>query len=368
MPDEIRGTDHPVRVAVDAMGGDHAPQEVVKGTLQALLSEPIEVLLVGDQDLVQLELAKYDLAKTQVRVIPSNGVISDDEHPVQALRHKPEASIVVANQLLKKDEADVVVSMGSTGATMASAVLVLGLMEGLDRPCIGGPFLGLAPRTVVVDMGSNVDCRPQMLLSFAALGVAFSRRFLDIENPRVGLLSVGAETAKGNRQVQESYQLFQESTLNFVGNVEGMDFFTDRADIIVCDGFVGNILMKFTEGLGGALSGLLRSQLASRMPLESVGELSTELWRTTNLARIMGGPLFGVNGPVVLGHGSSMADGVAGAINTAVRYVQLGLLDSMREELSRVQQHINATLPGDSMPSSVSDVRPGTGDISRSSQ
>jgi glycerol-3-phosphate acyltransferase PlsX len=168
--------------------------------------------------------------------------------------------------------------------------------------------------------------------------VVFARRFLDIENPRVGLLSVGAEEAKGNRQVQESYQLFRDSHLNFVGNVEGMDFFTDRADVIICDGFVGNILMKFTEGLGGALGPFLQKQLSQVLAPEDLAQVTADLWRTTNLPRKMGGPLFGVNGAVVLGHGSSRADGIAGAINTAVQFVRLGMVESMREELSGIHQ------------------------------
>ena len=223
---------------------------------------------------------------------------------------------------------------------MASSVLVLGLMDGLDRPCLGGPFLGLAPRTVLVDMGSNVDCRPVMLLNFAALGVAFARKFLDIRDPRVGLLSVGAETAKGNRQVQESHQIFNDSGLNFVGNVEGMDFFTEKADVVVCDGFVGNILMKFTEGLGSALFPFLEQRLGSYLEPQAIKAIASDLWQVTNLPRTMGGPLFGVNGPVVLGHGSSRAEGVAGAIHTGVRYVRLGLLDSMRQELLEVGKRL----------------------------
>jgi glycerol-3-phosphate acyltransferase PlsX len=173
-----------------------------------------------------------------------------------------------------------------------------------------------------------------MLLNFAALGVVFARRFLDISDPKVGLLSVGAETAKGNRQVQESHQLFEDSHLNFVGNVEGMDFFTQRADVIVCDGFVGNILLKFTEGLGSALMPFLEKQLAGRLKPDELAAVAATLWQQTNLPRTMGGPLFGVNGPVVLGHGSSKADGVAGAINTAARYFRVGLLEDMRDELS----------------------------------
>ena len=328
----------PVRVVVDAMGGDYGPSETVKGAVQALQLDNIEILLVGDQAQIGAQLDRYDLGDRSVEVVPSSGVIGDNEHPLQAIRHKTEASILVATKVLKEDNADVLVSMGSTGASMASAVLALGLMDGLDRPCLGGPFLGLAPRTVLVDMGSNVDCRPAMLLNFAALGVVFARKFLDTPDPKVGLLSVGAETAKGNRQVQDSNRLFQDSHLNFVGNVEGMDFFTGRADVIVCDGFVGNILMKFTEGLGSALFPFLEKQLSSRLLPEEVKAIASDLWQVTNLPRTMGGPLFGVNGAVVLGHGSCKADGVAGAIKTAARYVRLGLLDSMREELSRIHR------------------------------
>lgn len=340
MPNDGERHIGPVRVAVDAMGGDHAPGEVVRGAIQALETDGVEVILVGDRQAVEVEVARFDTYGRAVTVVPSVGKIGDDEHPVRALREKPEASILVANKLVRDGSADVLVSMGSTGASMASAVLVLGLIDGLDRPCIGGPFLGLAPRTVLVDVGSNLDCRPAMLLNFAALGVVFARKFLNIQEPRVGLLSVGEEAAKGNRQVQETYPLFQQSHLNFVGNVEGMDFFTDRADVIVCDGFVGNILMKFTEGLGSALSPFLEQRLLPLLPPRDVKRITSDLWQSTNVPRTMGGPLFGVNGAVVLGHGSCKADGVAGAINTAARYVRLGLLDSMKEELAFISRQM----------------------------
>jgi glycerol-3-phosphate acyltransferase PlsX len=327
-----------IRVAVDAMGGDYGPRETVKGAIEAQRDGPYQLILVGDQGEINVELAKYDTTGLSVTVVHSVGKIGDDEHPVRALGHKSQASIVVTTKLLKGGSADVIVSLGSTGASMASAAMILGLMDGLERPCIGGPFLGLIPRTVLVDAGSNIDCRPSLLLSFGALGAVFAHKFLGIENPRVGLLSVGAEEAKGNRQVQESYHLIKESHLNFVGNVEGMDFFTDRADVIVCDGFVGNILMKFTEGLGSALVTFLGKQLLSFMTTEQVDRLTGDLWRTTNLPRTLGGPLFGVNGAVVLGHGSARADGVAGAIDTAVRYFARGLVGSMQEELSEIHR------------------------------
>ena len=326
-------------MVVDAMGGDFAPFETVKGAVVALDKHDVELLLVGDVAAVESELEKYDLEGKAINVVPSVGKISDDEHPMHAFRQKPEASIIVGTKLVKGGQADVLVSLGSTGASMATAALVLGMMEGLERPCIGGPFLGLAPDTVLMDLGSNVDCRPSQLLNFAALGSVFSHRFLGTENPRVALLSVGSEKAKGNRQVQESYQLFENSHLNFVGNVEGMDFFNDKADVIVCDGFVGNILIKFTEGMGSALGGYLARQLAPYMSEEQMKGVFNQLWQTTNLPRTMGGPLFGVNGAVIVGHGSSRAEGVAGAINTAVRYVEMGLLDSMRDELAEVSRN-----------------------------
>ena len=345
MPKEPGPISSPVRVVVDAMGGDYGPEETVSGALQALRADNIELILVGAAEEVQAQLTGRDTAGKRVEVVASEGKIEDEEHPIQALRHKPQASILVATHLLGSGKADALVSMGSTGASMASAVLVLGLMEGLERPCIGGPFLGLAPRTVLLDMGSNVDCRPTTLLNFGALGAVFARKFLDIPDPTVALLSVGAETAKGNRQVQESYHLFQESYLNFIGNVEGMDFFTQRADVIVCDGFVGNILMKYTEGFGTALFPFLREQLSSRLNPQEVEEIAASLWELTNLPRTMGGPLFGVNGAVVLGHGSCKADGVAGAINTATRCVQSDLVQSMREELFRMNSQLDSSSP-----------------------
>ena len=328
--------DVPIRVAVDTMGGDFGPPETVKGALQGLDTHNIELLLVGDQDLLESELAHYNIKSKPVKVVASVGKIGDDEHPIEGLRRKPQSSILVATKLLKSGDADLLVSMGSTGASMASSVFILGLMDGLERPCIGGPFLGVAPRTGLVDMGSNIDCRPPLMLSFAALGSVFSQKFLGIENPRVGLLSVGSEAAKGNRQVHESYQLLQESHLNFIGNVEGMDFFTGRADVIVCDGFVGNILMKFTEGLGTALSHYVEQRLAAHLPAAELAKVSSDLWETTNMPRTMGGPLFGVNGMVMLGHGSCRASGIEGAIDTGVRCAQIGMVDSMRQELAQL--------------------------------
>ena len=336
----------PVRVAMDTMGGDHGPAETVKGALDAAKANNAQIVLVGDIDSVEGELGKHDTAGITVSVVPSEGKVGDDEHPLQAMRTKPNSSVVVATKLVKNGDADVMVSMGSTGGSMASAVLNLGLMPGLDRPCIGGPFLGLAPNTVLVDIGANIDCRPALLLNFASLGVSWARTYMGIENPRVALLSVGSESTKGNKQVQEAHQVFQQSGVNFVGNVEGMDFFTDKAEVIIADGFVGNILIKFTEGLGRSFAEYAQNRLGSSLDETTLAKFAAEMVQLTNRTRSNGGPLFGVKGPVIVGHGSSKADEISAAVSTAVRYVDLGMVEIMREDLANMNDTIAAKAAG----------------------
>ena len=193
-----------IRIAVDAMGGDHAPSEIVKGAVEFAASGEGQVMLVGDPEAVQHELAAYDVSRLPIGVIPSEGVIEEGEPPALALRQKPKASILVATGMVKRGMVDACVSMGSTGATMAAAAVVLGLAKGVERPALGGPVVGMAPNTCILDLGSNVDCRPRQLLSFGAIGDVFARSFWGVENPRVALLSVGAEVGKGNRQVRET--------------------------------------------------------------------------------------------------------------------------------------------------------------------
>ena len=325
-----------LRVALDAMGGDYAPAETVKGAVEAARRGIAEVLLVGDASAVNAELNKHVVTGLPLRVVPSEGCITENEHPALALRKKPRASVAVAARLVRTGQADAAVSMGSTGASMAAAAVLMGLLPGIERPGLGGNFLGLAPRAVILDLGSNVDCKPSQLLSFAVMGAAFARTFLKIANPRVALMSTGAEEAKGNKQVHEATPVFKASGLNFVGNVEGMDIFTDRADVIVCDGFVGNVLMKFAEGMGAAIAELLQRELARSLPNETVEALAKKLWDSTNTAKVAGGPLFGVNGIMVVGHGASHAEGIAGSVQMARWCVEVGLMEAMKQDLARM--------------------------------
>jgi glycerol-3-phosphate acyltransferase PlsX len=332
-----------VRVAVDAMGGDHAPAELVAGAVEAAREDGAHVLLVGDESAVGAELEKYDVTGLPIKVVPSEGVIEEGEAPALALRQKPRASVIVSTGLIKKGIADASVSMGSTGATMAAATVLLGVFEGIDRPAIGGPILGVAPRTLLLDVGSNVDCRPSMLVSFGVIGSVFSKSYWGVSNPSVGLLSVGGEAGKGNKQVKETTALFDKSGLNFVGNVEAGGMAAGEVDVAVMDGFVGNVVMKLAEGLGDALSDRVSSLLRGRVSEEILEEVVRDLYEVSNVAESHGGgPLLGVKGVSIVGHGRAKADAVRRAIGTAVRLVETGFVSSMSEELDRVRERVDA--------------------------
>ena len=323
------------RVAVDAMGGDYAPDEIVLGAVEAAARGDMEVLLVGDTEAMK-DLVPSPVPET-LHLVPSQGVITEDEHPLEAFRQKPMASIAVAAGLVKQAKAHAFVSMGSTGAAMAAGVVALGTLEGIERPALGGPFLGLAPRTTLLDLGTSVDNRPSQLLNYGVLGSVFAKVFLGIEDPSVALLSVGAEEGKGNRQVKEAYQLFLKSGLNFVGNVEGVDIPLGRVDVVVCDGFVGNILMKFAEGLGMAVVEYIKAR-APKGAEKATGDLLGELANLTNYVEHMGGgPLLGLNGVAIVGHGRSKAASVTAAIGTACTALERGLVELMSQELASVR-------------------------------
>ena len=327
----------PTRIAVDAMGGDHAPAEIVKGAVCAARRGGVHVTLVGDPERVEAELSRHDAAGLPIGVAPSQGVITEGESPVVAARRKPRASILVSTGLVKEGRADACVTMGSTGAAMAAGAVLLGMIDGMERPALGGPVVGLAPKTVVVDLGTSVDCRPAQMLGFAKIGSVFARQFWGVQRPRVALLSVGAEAGKGNRQTRETAELLSKSGLNFVGNVEANELPAGAVDVAVCDGFVGNIVLKLTEGLGKGMSDHLRSRLRSRLPDAEVEELARDVYELSNVAETVGGgPLFGVNGVSVVGHGRARAGAVERAIGMAKLAVETGFVAKLNEELPRV--------------------------------
>ncbi|MYD52631.1 MAG: phosphate acyltransferase PlsX [Dehalococcoidia bacterium] len=327
-----------VRIAVDAMGGDYAPTEVVAGAIEAAKQGDVQIGLVGNPQVLQAELAKYDTSRLPIMPVPSDGVIGEGEQPALALRQKPKASIVVATGLVKKGMADGAVTMGSTGAAMATAAVVLGMMEGISRPALGGPIIGFAPKTSIIDAGTNVDCRPSQLLSFAVIGDMWARIFWNVENPSIGLLSVGAEFGKGNRQVRETSELLAKSGLNFVGNVEPNEMVHGEVDVVVADGFVGNVVMKLTEGIGQASVDLVRGRLAGKLSEDEIEAITGELYEKTNVVSTHGGgPLLGVKGVSVIGHGRGKREEVKRAIEQAKNWHRLGVIDKLGEALTEVR-------------------------------
>ena len=333
--------DTAVRIAVDAMGGDNAPGDVVSGAVAAAREGGVQILLVGDPAEVQAELSKHDAANLPIAVIPSEGVIVEGEAPAMALRQKPRASILVATGLVKQGKAHASVTMGSTGGAMAAAAVVLGLSEGVDRPALGGPVVGVSPNTVIIDLGTNVDCRPAQMLSFAVIGDVFARQFWGIEQPRVALLSVGEEAGKGNRQVRETTALLEKSGLRFIGNVEGDDIAAGKAEVVVCDGFVGNIVMKLTEGLGKALSAHMSKSLKGKLTDADLDAVIQDVHDLTNIVQTRGGgPIFGVNGISVVGHGSGDAIAVRRAIGTAKFTHDIDFIPKLNEEMAEVYARV----------------------------
>lgn len=329
------------RVAIDVMGGDHAPEVPVKGAILAARNIGAKVFVVGDPDQVAPELEKYETSDLDLTLIPSDGYIKDAEAPATALRQKPKASILVATELVKRDMADAVVSMGSTGGSMAAAVVILGTIDGIDRPAIGGPIVGSAPKQTILDLGSNIDCRASQLLGFGVLGSVFNKLLLDVENPRIGVLSVGSEDGKGNALSKETSDLFKKSGLNFIGNIEGNDLVTGKADVVVCDGFVGNILLKLVEGLGQGLAKNLEGFLKGKIPSDQIVALIQRLYKENNVVDSRGGgPIFGVNGVSIIGHGSSSSETIERAVSLAKMCVETRLIQEMNNQVPLVMAKV----------------------------
>lgn len=309
------------KIAVDAMGGDFAPQEVVRGAVEAALEFDIEVVLVGPTETVQKELARYDLAGAKISTHPAEEVIGMDEDPVRAIRRKQDSSIVVGMNLAKKHKVHAFVSGGSTGAVTAAALLMLGRKKGISRPALGITFDSLTGPTLFMDVGANSDCKPINLLQFAQMGNIYMKKIYDIAEPKVGLLSTGEEDTKGNKLTLASHELLAKSELNFIGNVEGQDLPKGGSDVVVTDGFTGNVVIKLSEGLAEVLS----------MVFKQAGNGSSSLGQATGriLNHTPGALLLGVKGNVVVTHGKSDSETIKHSIRVAERMIEEGVLEAI---------------------------------------
>lgn len=328
-----------MRIAVDAMGGDFAPEEIVKGALRAVRFYPdITVILVGQKDKIRACLPDTGIT-SQIEIYEAAEVVGMDEHPANAIKKKKDSSIVVATRLVKEGEADALVSAGNTGAQMAAALLGLGRIKGINRPAIGTVIPTLQEGKLLLDVGANPDAKPENLLQYGVMGSIYAEKILGISNPKVALLNIGSEEGKGNELVQAAYELFKSSNLNFIGNIEGRDIPYGTADVIVCDAFVGNIVLKTIEGMASSLFQLIKQKITSNT-VRKIGALLIkpgfkEIAHSLDYAEYGGAPLLGVNGTSIICHGSSNEKAIFNAIRVAKECVEEKIIDKIKVELEK---------------------------------
>lgn len=336
-----------MRIALDTMGSDRGPAEMVSGAALAVRESDTQITLLGDERLIRPILRQENLDHL-IDLVPTTEVITMSDSPIDAVRKKKDSSIVVAFDLLKQGKVDAVVSPGNSGAVMAAAIKFLGRLKNISRPGIASVFPTLKGPVVVMDVGANVDCRPNHLFQFGVMASAFSKIMFGIQNPRVGLLSIGEEGGKGNVLVKSAHALFQSSNLNFIGNVEGRDTFQGDVDVIVCDGFVGNVCLKLSEGLAEAVQSMLRDEIAktfkAKMGYFLARKAFSNFKKRVDYAEYGGAPLLGFNGTGIICHGRSNNIAIKNAILVA-------------DELSRnkVNDHILQILENNKLSSSDTD-------------
>jgi glycerol-3-phosphate acyltransferase PlsX len=331
-----------VRVAVDAMGGDYAPEEVVKGAVLAAQKNDIAILLVGSTNILEKELAgcRFTDNGSSIHIVEASEVMREDEPPIAVVHRKSNCSVAIAAKMVKSGEADALVSAGSSAAAALSAIQFMGMLDGVGRPAIVGSLGSFAPNTVMVDLGANIDCKPPQFLTFAIAGSVYAKKFLNIPNPKIGLLNTGSEENKGSEIGREAYSLLKNSGLNFVGNIEGNDILNGKANVIVCGGLVGNVLLKFYESIAGHAKDWTAQKMKKYPPLDVfVKLLFNGLFPATKISseseRRGGGILWGVDGVVRIAHGASRAPQIANAIEGAKEAVKAEVIESLKLDLAK---------------------------------
>ena len=334
-----------IKVAVDAMGGDYAPGEMVAGAVDAVNTQPgIQVILVGKEDVVNAELSKYTYEKDRIQVVNATEVIATEEPPVNAIRKKKDSSIVVGMNLVKKKEADAFVSAGSSGAILVGGQVIVGRSKGVERP----PLAPLIPTekgvSLLIDCGANVDARPSHLVQFARMGSIYMENVMHIKNPRVAIVNIGAEEEKGNALVKETFPLLKECRdINFIGSIEAREIPHGGADVIVCEAFVGNVILKLYEGVGATLlskvKGAMMSDLRSKIGALLVKPALKATLKSFDASQYGGAPLLGLIGLVVKTHGNSKANEVKNSIIQCVAFKEQGINEKIRESLNADREH-----------------------------
>jgi glycerol-3-phosphate acyltransferase PlsX len=328
-----------MKIVVDAMGGDFAPAVVVDGAVQAARDLGVEIILVGQREVVQAELARHDVSKLPVTIHEASQVIEMHEHPAAAVKAKKDSSMAVGMELVRHHEADAFFTAGNSGGALAAALFRLGRIRGIVRPSLSTVFPSMTPAgfCFLLDVGANADCKPEYLLQFAVMGSIYAERVLGVPNPRVAIVSNGEEEGKGNQLVQDTVPLLRASKLNFVGNAEGKDIPWGIADVVVTDGFTGNVIIKLAEGVSKLILDVLKQELTSRS-LSKLGALLARpafnsIRRRLDYREYGGAPLLGVDGVVIVGHGRSDAKAVRNGIRVAAQAVDNGILEAIKQGL-----------------------------------
>jgi len=329
-----------MKIAIDVMGTDFGPGEIIKGALQAADEYGCQVVLVGQEAVVKEELTKQGRADSKLVVIQNaTEVIEMSDHPGVSVKKKKDASIVVATKLLRQGECDALVSAGSTGAAVAAALFGLGRIKGIERPSIATTIPNIKGATVLLDSGAKVDAKPEQMVQGAIMGSIFAELILGIDNPRVGLLNIGEEETKGNEQALATYPLLKaEKNINFIGNVEGRDINAGTVDVVVCDGFVGNVVLKTLEGLALAIMTLLKDTVFNTGLTTKLGALLmkpalTKLFKKIDASEYGGAPLLGVEAPFIICHGSSKAKSIKNAVRVAIEMTEKDMVGRIGKEI-----------------------------------
>lgn len=354
------------RIAIDAMGGDYAPREIVAGAVWAAADYDVAIELVGKQDRIEYELQRIknegiisnaggfkdqkiriDVSKLDIKITPAAEVIEMGEAPGQAIRKKKKSSIVLAVDAVATGNSDAIVAAGSTGAAMAASLFGLGRIPGIERPAIAVTLPTMKNPVVVIDAGANSNCTPDMLFQFAVMGSTFSKNVLGIEAPRIGVLNIGEEAGKGNELAQATYKLLEEqqNKINFIGNIEGREIFSGMCDVVVCDGFVGNVALKITEGTSSMLFRMLKQEFKSDFLARVAGLIAKpfmkRIYRKINYEEFGGALLLGVKGITVISHGRSKAFAIKNAVRVAKEAVETGVNKKIEEFMETNQEFSN---------------------------
>ncbi|MCK9267723.1 MAG: phosphate acyltransferase PlsX [Alkaliphilus sp.] len=333
-----------MRVVIDAMGGDNAPVATVKGAVEAVKSYNIDVILAGNEPMIEEQLAKYDHTREKIEIVHCNEIITNEDKPVSAIREKRDSSMVAALKLVKEKRADAIVSAGNTGALLAGGLLILGRIKGIDRPALAPPYPTVNGMSVLIDGGANSDCKPRNLLEFGIMGSVYAEKVLEIKKPSVCIVNIGIEEEKGSEIVKEAHKLCKIGPFNFKGNIEARDIPAGYADVIVCDGFTGNVILKLTEGLADSIFRLLKEEFVKN-PLRKIGASLLKSGLKDFKGRFDyteygGAPFLGVKGVLIKAHGSSDAKAVKNAIKQGIKFIENDVIDDIAEKITGLGEDI----------------------------